>query len=64
MAEIVGRVFLAIIDSLIELLCERTGRIILRFFGVRKPTYISSVLLGITVWTIAACLLVGYLRSY
>lgn len=64
MAEFVGRVFVAIIEGLIELLCEATGRVILRFFGVRKPTYISSLLLGITIWTIAACVLVEHLRSY
>ncbi len=60
MSEIFGRIVLGIVQGLFELFCQWTGRSILQFCGVKKPNYVASFFLGLTVWTVLACALADY----
>jgi len=63
MAEIAGRMILAIVEALTELFCVAVGRYILQFFGVRKSSHLASFFVGLIIWLFLACALVAIARS-
>ena len=63
MAEISGRMILAIVETLTELFCVAVGRHILQFCGVRNSSHLASFFVGLIIWLLLACALVIIARS-
>lgn len=62
MAEIAGRIILAIVEALTELFCVTVGRHILQFCGVRQSSHLASFFVGLIFWLFLACALVTIAR--
>ncbi len=58
MAEFVGRMLLAVVEVLLDVLFERTGRKILSLLAL-NPNSFFNYLVGLVFWVVFGCALVG-----
>ncbi|WP_027550877.1 MULTISPECIES: hypothetical protein [Bradyrhizobium] len=58
MVDLIGR----LLNTLVEVFVEATGRAVLKLFGARRPHELACLVTGLVFWTFVGILLLAIVR--